>query len=92
MLKYDDGIPVERWVVVDPALNKEHIKIYCAPDSTGSILEPNGLCNVKQKVFKGHESFENNKVAQQLYATLHNKPECLYIDHIVTYEEFKKLL
>jgi acetyl-CoA carboxylase carboxyltransferase component/biotin carboxyl carrier protein len=81
------------WVVFDPSLNLNKIKFYAAPDSRGSILEPNGLCNVKQKVFKDTH-FKDNKAAQQLFASLHNKPECFKknIDSIETYESLKRKL
>lgn len=81
------------WVVFDPSLNKEKIKFYAAPDSTGSILEPNGLCNVKQKLFKSSE-FQNNKAAQQVFASLHNKPQSFVkiINSIETYETLKERL
>lgn len=80
------------WVVFDPSLNKERIKMYCAPDSTGSILEPNGLCNVKGGKMFPSTSLSNNKSAQLMYATLHNTPKSFMnvIDDIHTYESLKE--
>jgi len=77
------------WVVFDKKLNTKCIKMYCAPDASGSILEPNGLCAVKAKSFEGV-----HKNVQKVYATLHNDPRSFkyLLDGIIGFEELKNML
>lgn len=38
------------WVVIDPAINPDHMEFFCTPDTCrGGVLEPEGTCEIKYR-------------------------------------------
>ncbi len=69
------------WVVIDPAINSDHMEFFCTPDTCrGGVLEPEGTVEIK---YRNHELLatmnrlddECRRLVAELAATKANSPQ-----------------